>query len=48
MISSELSEIVKVCDRAYVMRDGMIAGELKREDINEEAVLALGVHDAHA
>ncbi len=48
MISSELSEIVKVCDRAYVMRDGMIAGELKREGINEEAVLALGVHDAHA
>jgi hypothetical protein len=26
----------------------MIAGELKRESINEEAVLALGVHDAHA
>ena len=48
MISSELSEIVKVCDRAYVMRDGTIAGELNRENINEESILALGVHDARA
>ena len=48
MISSELSEIVKVCDRAYVMRDGRIAGELKREGITEESILALGVHDALA
>ena len=28
MISSEQVEIVHVCDRAYVMRDGRIAGEL--------------------
>jgi ribose transport system ATP-binding protein len=48
MISSELSEIVKVCDRAYVMRDGRVAGELKREGITEESILALGVHDALA
>jgi ribose transport system ATP-binding protein len=46
MISSELSEIVKVCDRAYVMRDGLIAGELKRQEISEESILALGVQDA--
>ena len=46
MISSELSEIVKVCDRAYVMRDGHIAGELKRQEISEESILALGVQDA--
>ncbi len=31
MISSEQSEIVNVCDRAYVMRDGRIAGELGRD-----------------
>jgi len=46
MISSELSEIVKVCDRAYVMRDGLIAGELKRQEISEKSILALGVQDA--
>ena len=28
MISSELPEIVAVCDRAYVMRDKTIVGEL--------------------
>ena len=31
MISSELAEVVAVCDRAYVMRDKTIVGELGRE-----------------
>ena len=44
MISSELSEIVNVCDRAYVMREGIIAGELSRERLNEENILQLGMH----
>jgi ribose transport system ATP-binding protein len=45
MISSELSEIVKVCDRSYVMRDGRIVGELKRAELSEESILRLGMHD---
>jgi ribose transport system ATP-binding protein len=45
MISSELTEIVNVCDRAYVMREGRVAGHLTREQINEEAILTLGMHD---
>jgi ribose transport system ATP-binding protein len=44
MISSELSEIVNVCDRAYVMREGEIAGELSRDRLNEENILQLGMH----
>lgn len=44
MISSELSEIVQVCDRSYVMRDGRIAGHLSREQLSEENILKLGVH----
>jgi ribose transport system ATP-binding protein len=44
MISSELSEIVNVCDRAYVMREGVIAGELSRERLTEESILQLGMH----
>ncbi len=44
MISSELSEIVHVCDRTYVMREGRIAGHLNREQMNEEAILTLGMH----
>ena len=44
MISSELSEIVHVCDRSYVMRDGCIAGHLAREDLSEENILKLAMH----
>jgi ribose transport system ATP-binding protein len=45
MISSELSEVVKVCDRAYVMRGGRIAGELARGELTEEKILSLGMRD---
>ena len=44
MISSELPEIVAVCDRAYVMRDKRIAGELQRQDLTEERILQLAMH----
>lgn len=44
MISSELSEIVNICDRAYVMREGHIAGELSRDRLTEENILQLGMH----
>ncbi|MEI7531404.1 MAG: sugar ABC transporter ATP-binding protein [Betaproteobacteria bacterium] len=43
MISSELSEIVNVCDRAYVMREGRIAGALEKEQLTEENILKLGM-----
>ena len=46
MISSEQSEIVNVCDRAYVMKDGGIAGQLKRPELSEEAIVRLGMHHA--
>jgi ribose transport system ATP-binding protein len=44
MISSELSEIVSVCDRVYVMRDKTIAGELERAQLSEERILRLAMH----
>ena len=43
MISSEQTEIVHVCDRAYVMREGRIAGELERDSLSEENILRLGM-----
>ncbi|QUS38661.1 sugar ABC transporter ATP-binding protein [Tardiphaga alba] len=46
MISSEQAEICHVCDRAYVMRDGRIAGELSRENLTEENIVRLGMHHA--
>jgi ribose transport system ATP-binding protein len=44
MISSEQSEIVHVCDRAYVMRAGRIAGELARQQLTEANIVRLGMH----
>jgi len=44
MISSELPEMVAVCDRAYVVRDKRIVGELTRADLNEANILRLAMH----
>jgi ribose transport system ATP-binding protein len=44
MISSEQIEIVHVCDRAYVMRSGRIAGELAREQLTEANIVRLSMH----
>jgi ribose transport system ATP-binding protein len=45
LISSELTEIVHVCDRAYVMRAGRIGGELARADLSEANILRLAMHE---
>ncbi len=44
MISSEQIEIVHICDRAYVMRAGRIAGELARDELTEANIVRLGMH----
>ncbi|QEG32750.1 sugar ABC transporter ATP-binding protein [Bythopirellula goksoeyrii] len=41
--SSDMEEIVGLSDRVLVMHQGQIAGELKREDFNEEAIMRLAV-----
>ena len=41
VISSDLPELLVLCDRIYVMRSGRIAGELSRAAASEEAVLRL-------
>lgn len=39
MVSSELPELIGMCDRIYVMNQGHIAGELKREEFSQEAIM---------
>ncbi|MCZ3378145.1 sugar ABC transporter ATP-binding protein [Rhizobium sp. AG207R] len=39
MISSELPEIIGVCDRVYVMADGHITGELPHELFTQERIM---------
>ncbi|MHB8061416.1 MAG: sugar ABC transporter ATP-binding protein [Ruminiclostridium sp.] len=41
MISSELPELLGMCDRIYVMAKGRIAGELTRDDFTQENVMKL-------
>ena len=44
MISSELPEIVSLCDRAYVMRDKKIVGDLRGFELTEKNILKLAMH----
>lgn len=39
MISSELPEILGMCDRVYVMNEGKIVGELSSEDASQENIM---------
>jgi ribose transport system ATP-binding protein len=43
VISSEMLEIIGLCDRAYVMRHGMVAGELSKQDLTEESLIKLAM-----
>ncbi|MDR1536593.1 MAG: ATP-binding cassette domain-containing protein [Clostridiales bacterium] len=40
MISSEMPEVLGMCDRVYVMNEGRIVGELSGEEATQEAIMA--------
>ena len=50
LISSYLPELLNMCDRILVMRDGRVAGVLEREEFSEERIvsLATGVEEEAA
>jgi ribose transport system ATP-binding protein len=39
MISSEMQELIGICDRILVMHEGRITGELSREQFSEETIM---------
>ncbi|NGN41567.1 sugar ABC transporter ATP-binding protein [Mesorhizobium sp. CGMCC 1.15528] len=41
VISSELPELIGLCDRVMVVREGRIAGELAADELGEEAIIML-------
>ena len=41
MVSSDMPEIIKVADRAYVMSEGRLTGELSRAEITELNLISL-------
>ncbi len=45
LISSELPELLGMCDRIYVMASGRIAGEFDRADATQEKILKVALGD---
>jgi len=43
MVSSELPELIGICDRIYVMKQGKIAGMLTKDEFTQEAIMQLAV-----
>lgn len=44
MISEELMELIGMCDRIIIMKDGRISGELERsQDLNENSLITMMV-----
>ena len=41
MISSEIPELMGVCDRIAVMAEGRLSGEVRREEFSQERIMAL-------
>jgi ribose transport system ATP-binding protein len=48
MISSELPEILGMCDRVLVMHEGRLRGELSREEATQEKIMRLATGEALA
>lgn len=47
LVSSEMTELIGLCDRVLVMRDGAIAGELGGSAIEEHAMICLAMGVEH-
>lgn len=41
VISSELPEIIGLCDRAIVMHEGKVVGEATKDDLNEQTLITM-------
>jgi putative multiple sugar transport system ATP-binding protein len=41
MISSEMPELLGMCDRIYVMNEGRIVGELSRDEASQERIMGM-------
>ena len=46
VVSSELTEVMRVSDRVLVMRDGAVVAELGRDELSEEAIVSHAVPEA--
>ncbi|MGC8576220.1 MAG: sugar ABC transporter ATP-binding protein [Caldisericum sp.] len=42
-ISSYMPELISICDRIFVMREGKFVGEVKRQNFSEEEILKMAI-----
>ena len=47
-VSSELEEVIGIADRVYVMHEGTVTGELKRDELSEESIMRLATANTEA
>ena len=45
MISSELPELLGMCDRIYVMNEGKMAGEFSADEVTQEKIMSAILKD---
>jgi putative multiple sugar transport system ATP-binding protein len=45
MISSEMPELIGMCDRIYVMNEGALVGELAAAEASQERIMSLIVNE---
>ncbi|GAK58173.1 ABC transporter related [Candidatus Vecturithrix granuli] len=48
MISSYMTELMGICDRILIMRNGTIVANVERQDFNEEMILSLAIKQTSA
>ena len=46
MISSDMPELIAMCDRVIVMRQGKIVGEIGQDQLSEESILTYSIGGA--
>ena len=44
LISSELSELIGMCDRIYAMSEGFITGQVSKKDFSEQKIMELATN----
>jgi ribose transport system ATP-binding protein len=45
VVSSDLPELMQLCDRIVVLSTGRLTGELNRDQFDEQKLLALAYHE---
>lgn len=43
LISSEMPEVMNLCDRIYVLREGKLKGEVRREEVTDQLIMQYAI-----